>query len=163
MYFPSARPKPKTVRTIEVSRSLKVVDRPARSPKPECRTRIRESGARVRDGRSVPAPQCPGQTPATPAAFGVHSAFPQPRQMFRSGVFRPVDDPQILPPPALNGGLHPAPSPSCDIGQGLDDHAFAAALGKLQPPLGGRLHTGRIVQRHRPMGSGENPVRVHRR
>ncbi|GAA3040501.1 hypothetical protein GCM10020000_18780 [Streptomyces olivoverticillatus] len=55
-------------------------------------------------------------------------AYPELGQVLRAGVLRAVDDPQVLPAPALHAGLDELAALPAHMGpERLDDHALAAA------------------------------------
>ena len=62
-----------------------------------------------------------GQRPLPPQAPG-----PEPGEVRLGRVVRAVDDPQVLPPPALHGRLGQPPAPLVDERQRLDHHPLAA-------------------------------------
>src|SRR5215472_6296942 len=86
-------------------------------------------------------------------------ALAQPVQVAGQRVFGAVDDPQVLPPPALDPGLgYTAASPGDRAGR-LDHHALFPAPGELLPPRGhGRLSAGVIEVRHDVPGGREQRV-----
>src|SRR5438105_3371629 len=67
--------------------------------------------------------------------LGAHAAGPQPLQVLSRGVLRAIDDPQVLPPAALQRGLNETPLRVArhEVAR-LDDHAVAAAPVQLLPP-----------------------------
>ncbi len=62
------------------------------------------------------------------------AAVPQPGDIGGQGVFGPVDDPQVLRPPALDPRLGDAAPSSADRLGRLDHHALAASPGEFLPP-----------------------------
>ena len=88
--------------------------------------------------------------------------WPRPRSRSRArlrrlGVVGAVDDPQVLPAPALEPGLHRAlRGPRGDACERLDHHALAAGGGELPPPpvaAADRRRVGRSTTQ--PPGRGE--------
>ena len=84
---------------------------PARSPGPGRRRRTRGPAAAAPGGRTAPALRCPGRTRRGRATACGRGRGSRSRARFSSvGVVRAVDDPQVLPAPALHGGLGEAPA-----------------------------------------------------
>src|SRR4051794_21670196 len=93
-------------------------------------------------------------------ALARDAALAETLQVLRQGVFRTVDDPQVLPPPALERRLdEPPPSLRQEI-QGLDHHPLAAAAGEVLPPGRGRLLARGSGQVHHAAGGGGEQVRI---
>jgi hypothetical protein len=59
--------------------------------------------------------------------------------MLFAQVVRAVDDAEIFPAAALEGGLRELALAAGDEAPGFDDHALAARFGQLEPPVCDRL------------------------
>jgi hypothetical protein len=63
------------------------------------------------------------------------TARSKPRKVLVRGVFRAVDDPQVLSTPAFHSRLGEASFAAQNEAERFDHHAFATALGVLGPPV----------------------------
>jgi hypothetical protein len=101
-----------------------------------------------------------GEFPQGQRTLAGEAARAQALQVFRQSVFGPVDDPEVLLPPALEGRLGEAPAATGEEGEGLDHHPLAALGGQLLPP-GDRLgFTAGVAQVDGPPGRGKEQVRI---
>ena len=85
-----------------------------------------------------------GELAERQGALAGQAARTEPLQVFGGGVVRAVDDPQVLPPPALDGGLHQAARAARDEVQRLDHHALAAPARQFLPPGDALGHAGGV-------------------
>ena len=70
-----------------------------------------------------------GELPERKRAFARKSPLAQPLKMLRKGVLRPVDNPQIFAPSALNCRLEQTTRAGGDESRRLDHSALTATLG----------------------------------
>src|SRR5438270_5537451 len=64
------------------------------------------------------------------------AARPKAVEIFWTRVFRPINDPKVLPAPALHGRLDDPFPGVCRKLERLDHHAFASPTRQLFPPAG---------------------------
>jgi hypothetical protein len=76
-------------------------------------------------------------------AFFGNGAAAGALEILRQKIFRTVDDSQILSATALYARRQQVATSSNSEIQWLNDHAFAAAVGKLLPPVNSDLHAFR--------------------
>ena len=85
------------------------------------------------------------------------------------GVSGPVDDPEVLTPPGLEGGLDEAAASEGDLVEPFYDHALAASFRQVGPPdsagvlafLVGCVHDGVGGPIHELIGRGQVGERFH--
>ena len=82
--------------------------------------------------------------------------------MLRGGVFRPVDDAQILPSPAFDGRLYQSLLAVADIVVRLDYQPLTAPTCQLFPPVDKRLYCGFIIQVYHPVGGCQHQLFITR-
>ena len=92
--------------------------------------------------------------------LGAQASRPQPFKVMRRGIFRSIDDSQILLAATFHSRLNQSALVLGDKLERLDDHSFAAGTGQILLPLNGGRHLVRHLDVHSSVRGGEQNFAV---